>query len=172
MACIRALGVKISEGMGSPPALYPPSFSSSSVLWASKAWTRALEPEGKLLPGSLVLCCRTGERRREVRRGEVDSEISAEKRWTNLFWSLVSRFFVCIVRIMKFLQLFQQEGLVFSLLRKEWSVKVKQEISEVLISETIINIRESQCAPPSDGADLKTEVKTHSHLRFVVGVEQ
>lgn len=80
MACIRALGVKMSEGVGPPPALYPPSFSSSSVLWASKAWTRALEPEGKLLPGSLVLCCRTGERRREVRRGEVDSEISAEKR--------------------------------------------------------------------------------------------
>lgn len=70
----------MSEGVGPLPALCPPSFTSSSVLWASKAWTRALEPEGKLLPGSLVLCCRTGERRREVRRGEVDSEISAEKR--------------------------------------------------------------------------------------------
>lgn len=72
---MRALGVKTSEGAGLSLALYPPpSFSSSRFLWASKAWTRALEPEGKSLAGSLVWSCR-----REEAGGEVDGESSAEK---------------------------------------------------------------------------------------------
>lgn len=55
-------------------------------------------------------------------------EILAEKQWTNLIAS-----FVGFARSLEFLQLFQQEGLVFSLLRKVESGETEEEISKLLL---------------------------------------